>query len=82
MKKHTLWPPLLAPRMTTCDFTDDWRICTDNMAPNAAPHGQAEQKVSGCLRTAADAHEFCAIHSYLSTAADAASASSTPSSCS
>jgi hypothetical protein len=36
------------------------------------------QKVSGCLRTLTGATQFCTIRSYLATAANTASAPSTP----
>ena len=72
MKKHNaLAAALLARQDDYLRFTHDWRICTDN---NGAERGirmaKLKQKVSGCLRTAADARQFCAIRSYLSTAAE------------
>jgi len=71
MKKHNALARRLLDRQDDyLRFTTDWRIPADN---NGAERDirmiKLRQKVSGRLRTLTGAQQFCAIRSYLSTAA-------------
>jgi transposase len=71
MKKHNALARRLIDRQDDyLRFTQDWRIPADN---NGAERDirmiKLRQKVSGCLRSLTGATQFCAIRSYLSTAA-------------
>lgn len=70
-RHHALARRLLDRHDDHLRFTTDWRIPPDN---NGAERDirmiKLRQKVSGCLRTVTGARQFCAIRSYLSTAAE------------
>ena len=71
MKKHHALARRLAGRQDDyLRFTADWRIPADNNGSERDIRmAKLKQKVSGCLRTLTGARQFCAIRSYLSTAA-------------
>jgi transposase len=71
MKKHNaLARRLLNRQEDYLRFTTDWRIPADNNGSERDIRMiKLRQKVSGCLRTLTGAKQFCAIRSYLSTAA-------------
>jgi transposase-like protein len=71
MRKHnTLARRLLDRQDDYLRFTTDRRIPADNNGPERDIRMiKLRQKVSGCLRSITGARQFCAIRSYLSTAA-------------
>jgi transposase len=71
MKKHNALARRLIDRQDDyLRFTTDWRIPADNNGSERDIRMiKLRQKVSGCLRTLTGAKQFCAIRSYLSTAA-------------
>jgi len=71
MKKHHALARRLVDRQDDyLRFTTDWRIPADNNGSERDIRmAKLKQKVSGCLRTLTGARQFCAIRSYLSTAA-------------
>jgi transposase len=71
MKKHNaLARRLLARQDDYLRFTQDWRVPADNNGSERDIRMiKLRQKISGCLRTLTGARQFCAIRSYLSTAA-------------
>ena len=71
MKKHNALARRLLDRQDDyLRFTRDWRIPPDNNGSEPDIRMiKLRQKVSGCLRTLTGARQFCAIRSYLSTAA-------------
>jgi Transposase IS66 family len=71
MKKHNALAHRLLDRQDDyLRFTTDWRIPPDNNGSERDIRMiKLRQKVSGCLRTLTGAKQFCAIRSYLSTAA-------------
>jgi transposase len=71
MKKHNALARRLLDRQDDyLRFTTDWRIPADNNGSERDIRMiKLRQKVSGCLRSLAGAQQFCAIRSYLSTAA-------------
>jgi len=71
MKKHHALARRLIDRQDDyLRFTADWRIPADNNGSERDIRmAKLKQKVSGCLRTFTGARQFCAIRSYLSTAA-------------
>ena len=71
MKKHNALAHRLLDRQDDyLRFTRDWRIPADNNGSERDIRViKLRQKVSGCLRTLTGAKQFCAIRSYLSTAA-------------
>jgi transposase len=71
MKKHNaLARRLLGRQDDYLRFTGDWRVPPDNNGTERDIRmAKLKQKISGCLRTLTGAEQFCAIRSYLSTAA-------------
>jgi len=71
MRKHNALARRLRDRQDDyLRFTRDWRIPPDNNGSERDIRMiKLRQKVSGCLRTLTGAEQFCAIRSYLSTAA-------------
>jgi hypothetical protein len=71
MRKHNALARRLADRHDDyLRFTRDWRRPPDNNGSERDIRMiKLRQKVFGCLRTLAGARQFCAIRSYLSTAA-------------
>jgi transposase len=71
MKKHNALARRLLDRQGDyLRFTADVRAPPDNNGTERDIRmAKLKQKISGCLRTAAGARQFCAIRSYLSTAA-------------
>jgi transposase len=71
MRKHNALARRLIDRQDDyLRFTRDWRIPADNNGSERDIRMiKLRQKVSGCLRTLTGAKQFCAIRSYLATAA-------------
>ncbi|MGH8963814.1 MAG: IS66 family transposase [Actinomycetes bacterium] len=71
MRKHNALARRLRDRQDDyLRFTGDWRIPPDNNGSERDIRMiKLRQKVSGCLRSLTGAQQFCAIRSYLSTAA-------------
>jgi hypothetical protein len=71
MRKHNALARRLRDRQDDyLRFTRDWRIPPDNNGSERDIRMiKLRQKVSGCLRILTGAKQFCAIRSYLSTAA-------------
>ncbi len=71
MRRHNALARRLRDRQSDyLRFIRDWRIPPDNNGSERDIRMiKLRQKVSGCLRTLAGARQFCAIRSYLSTAA-------------
>jgi transposase len=71
MRKHNALARRLLDRQDDyLRFTRDWRIPPDNNGSERDIRmTKLRQKISGCLRTLTGAKHFCAIRSYLSTAA-------------
>ncbi len=71
MKKHNALARRLRDRQDDyLRFTQDWQAPPDNNGcERDIRMTKLKQKVSGCLRTLTGARQFCAIRSYLSTAA-------------
>lgn len=71
MKSHNaLAYRLLDRQRDYLRFTRDWRVPPDNNGTERDIRMiKLRQKISGCLRTLVGAQQFCAIRSYLSTAA-------------
>jgi transposase len=71
MKKHNALARRLLDRQDDyLRFTRDWQVPPDNNGSERDIRmAKLKQKISGCLRTLTGAEQFCAIRSYLSTAA-------------
>jgi transposase len=71
MRKHNALARRLRDRQDDyLRFATDWRIPPDNNGSERDIRMiKLRQKISGCLRTLTGAKQFCAIRSYLSTAA-------------
>jgi transposase len=71
MRKHNALARRLLDRQDDyLRFTTDWRIPPDNNGSERDIRMiKLRQKISGCLRSLTGAQQFCAIRSYLSTAA-------------
>ena len=71
MRKHNALARRLLDRQDDyLRFITDWRIPADNNGSERDIRMiKLRQKVSGCLRSLTGAKQFCAIRSYLSTAA-------------
>ena len=71
MRKHNALARRLLDRQDDyLRFTTDFRVSPDNNGTERDIRmTKLKQKVSGCLRTRTGARQFCAIRSYLSTAA-------------
>ena len=71
MKKHNALARRLRDRQDDyLRFTSNFRSPPDNNGTERDIRmAKLKQKVSGCLRTMTGARQFCAIRSYLSTAA-------------
>ena len=71
MRKHNALAHRLIDRQDDyLRFTTDWRLTADNNGSERDIRMiKLRQKVSGCLRTLTGAKQFCALRSYLSTAA-------------
>lgn len=71
MKKHHAPARRLLDRQDDyLRFTRDWRVAPDsNGTERDIRMTKLKQKISGCLRALTGARQFCAIRSYLSTAA-------------
>jgi transposase len=69
-KHHALARRLLGRQDDYLGFTSDFAVPADNNGSERDIRmAKLRQKVSGCLRTLTGARQFCAIRSYLSTAA-------------
>jgi len=69
-KHHALARRLIDRQDDYLRFTRDWHVPADNNGSERDIRMiKLRQKVSGCLRTLVGAQQFCAIRSYLSTAA-------------
>lgn len=69
-RRHALARRLIDRQDDYLRFTQNWQIPADNNGSERDIRMiKLRQKVSGCLRTLTGAQQFCAIRSYLSTAA-------------